>query len=75
MNEGREKLATIPGVREVIAGFAIKNDAQYQYCWLVRFCHKNVINSYRDHPAHVAFADNVFRPVADGRISIDYLTQ
>jgi fructose-bisphosphate aldolase class II len=38
----------------------------------VRFCHTAVIDSYRKHPDHVAFADNLFRPVAGERISIDF---
>lgn len=64
--------APFPGVLEVVTGQAVKPDADYQYTWLVRFCHPAVIDSYRDHPLHVAFADNHFRPVAGGRISIDY---
>lgn len=70
--EGESVLSTIPGVLEVVTGQAVKPDADYRYTWLVRFCHPAVIDSYRDHPLHVAFADNHFRPVAGGRISIDY---
>ena len=70
--EGQKVLSTIPGVLEVVTGEAVKSDADYRYAWLVRFCHPTVIDSYRDHPLHVAFADNKFRPVAGGRISIDY---
>jgi len=33
-----------------------------------------VIDSYREHPVHVAFADNLFRPVSAERLSIDYQT-
>lgn len=72
MAEGKKQLGAIPGVRDVITGYAVKDGAQYQYSWLVRFCHPAVIDSYREHPTHVTFADNIFRPVADGRISIDY---
>jgi len=72
MAEGRRMLAAIPGVREVITGEAVKAGAAYPYTWLVRFCHPAVIDSYRDHPSHVAFADQLFRPVAGERISIDY---
>lgn len=74
MAEGRRVLGAIPGVREVVTGRAVKQDAKYRYSWLVRFCHPKVIDSYREHPAHVAFADTVFRPVAGERISIDYQT-
>jgi len=72
MAEGRRVLGAIPGVRELVTGTAVKEDAAYRYTWLVRFCHPAVIDSYRDHPDHVAFADNLFRPVAGKRISIDY---
>jgi fructose-bisphosphate aldolase class II len=72
MAEGRRVLGAIPGVREVITGRAVKEDAKYRYAWLVRFCHPKVIDSYREHPAHVEFADTRFRPVAGERISIDY---
>ncbi len=72
--EGRCVLGAIPGVREVVTGKAVKEDAKYRYTWLVRFCHPAVIESYRKHPDHVAFADKLFRPVAVERISIDYQT-
>jgi fructose-bisphosphate aldolase class II len=72
--EGRKVLSRIPGVLDVVTGQAVKADADYRYTWLVRFCHPAVIPSYRDHPLHLAFADNLFRPVAGGRISIDYQT-
>ncbi len=72
MAEGRCVLGAIPGVREVVTGKAVKEDAKYRYTWLVRFCHPAVIKNYREHPDHVAFADKLFRPVAGERISIDY---
>ena len=72
MAKGRRILARIPGVREVFTGEAVKEGAKYRFCWLVRFTHKSVIDSYRDHPDHVAFADNLFRPYVGDRISIDY---
>ena len=72
MAEGRRVLSAIPGVRDVVTGHAVREDAKYRYTWLVRFCHSAVIDSYREHPAHVAFADKLFRPVATERISIDY---
>ncbi len=72
MIEGQRVLSAIPGVREVGIGRAVKDDAKYSYTWLVRFCHPAVIDSYREHPVHVAFADDLFRPVAGERISIDY---
>jgi len=72
MAEGRRVLGTIPGVRSVVTGTAVRDDAAYRHCWLVRFAHPAVIDSYRDHPDHRAFADTQFRPLAADRISIDY---
>ncbi len=72
MAEGRRVLGAIPGVREVICGRALGDNTKYRYAWLIRFCHPAVIDSYREHPDHVAFADQHFRPVAGDRISIDY---
>lgn len=73
MREGRKVLAGIPGVRRVFTGEAVTPDAKYRHCWLVRFTGEAVIPAYRDHPAHRAFADGWFRPIAGDRISIDYV--
>jgi fructose-bisphosphate aldolase class II len=72
MADGRRILGAIPGVREVVTGRAVQEDAGYRYCWLVRFTDPAVIAGYRDHPDHRAFADQRFRPYAGGRVSIDY---
>jgi len=72
MARGREVLATIPGVRRVFAGRALPAKAKYRFCWLVEFVHPRVIESYRDHPDHLGFANQIFRPIAAERISIDF---
>lgn len=73
MHEGEKVLSKIPGVRRVITGNAIQEEASYKFSWLIEFVHENVITSYRDHPAHVDFANGKFRPVAGDRISIDFV--
>ena len=72
MSEGRRILGAIPGVLRVFTGHAVKQDAPYLHSWLVRFAARPVIDSYREHPAHKAFADQRFRPYAGGRVSIDF---
>ncbi len=72
MARGRAQLGRIPGVRRVFTGSAVQREARYRYCWLVRFASPAVIESYRVHPDHVAFADGQFRPLARDRLSIDY---
>jgi fructose-bisphosphate aldolase class II len=70
---GREVLARIPGVRSVFSGQSVPDGARYRYCWLVKFAHEKVIDSYRQHFEHVAFANQLFRPIAGDRISIDFI--
>jgi fructose-bisphosphate aldolase class II len=65
-------IGAIPGVREVVTGEAVAEGAAYHYCWNVRFCYPAVIDSYRNHPDHVRFADTLFRPAAGNRLSIDF---
>lgn len=69
---GKESLESIPGVRSVSHGTAAKEGMQYRHCWLIRFANDTVIGSYRNHPAHVRYADKVFRPVASDRLTSDY---
>lgn len=72
MATGRTRLGAIPGVLEVFTGRALTEQPKYRYCWLVRFTHPTVIRSYAAHPDHVAFANELFRPIAGDRITIDY---
>jgi len=73
IQSGHQCLTQIPGVRQVISGEAVISDASYRFCWLIRFCHPRVIESYKHHPIHMDYADHQFRPHADKRLSIDYL--
>jgi len=72
MARGREILSRIPGVRRVFTGWALPQSPRFRFCWLVEFVHEKVIASYHDHPDHVAFANQLFRPMAGDRISIDF---
>jgi fructose-bisphosphate aldolase class II len=72
LRKGKGQLSTIPGVLDVQIGKAIRDQGAYRYCWLIRFAHESVVESYRTHPIHVAYADTFFRPIAADRISNDY---
>jgi fructose-bisphosphate aldolase class II len=72
MARGNEILAGIPGVRRVVSGWAISEQPRFRFCWIVEFAHRKVVESYRDHPDHVAFANSLFRPIAGDRVSIDF---
>ena len=69
---GAEVLGAIAGVRRVRVGRAIAENARYRLCWFVRFANAAVAEAYRNDPAHLAFADRHFRPVAADRMTIDF---
>lgn len=58
-------------MRSAAHGEAVQGDARYRHCWLIRFSGKTVIAIYRDHPSHLRHADQVFRPAAPERLTID----
>ncbi|MDZ4201160.1 MAG: ketose-bisphosphate aldolase [Gallionella sp.] len=70
--QGMSALSAIPGVRSVAHGEAIQRDARYRHCWLIRFASEAVVPGYRDHPAHLAYADRMFRPAAPDRLTMDF---
>jgi fructose-bisphosphate aldolase class II len=72
LRKGKEQLSGIPGVLDVRIGRAIDHKSKYRYCWLVRFAHESVIEYYKTHPIHVAYADSYFRPIAAERVTNDY---
>jgi fructose-bisphosphate aldolase class II len=70
--EGRERLARVPGVRRIFTGRALRDGARWRWAWVVRFAGPEVASTWRDHPEHVGFADERFRPVASDRCTIDF---
>ncbi len=70
--EGERVLATIPGVRQVFAGKALNEAGHYRYCWRIQFASAAVVDSYRDHPLHVNYANTYFRPNAGDRVTEDF---
>ncbi len=70
--EGERVLGDIPGVRHVFAGKALKDTDHYRYCWRVQFASAAVVDSYREHPVHVSYADTYFRPHAGDRVTEDF---
>jgi fructose-bisphosphate aldolase class II len=72
LNRGKQDLSKIPGVLQVQIGKSVNAQSKYRYCWLIRFAHEQVIESYKSHPIHVAYADKHFRPLAEDRITTDY---
>jgi len=72
LRKGKQQLSSIPGVLDVRIGRAKDENSKYRYCWLIRFAHESVIENYKTHPVHVAYADSYFRPIAGDRVTNDY---
>jgi fructose-bisphosphate aldolase class II len=72
LNKGKLELSRIPGVLKVEIGRSVNAQGRYSYCWLIRFAHENVLESYKHHPLHVTYADKYFRPLAADRVTNDY---
>lgn len=70
--QAQEELTRIPGVTGVSFGVAVSGNAAYKYLLIVDFAGEEVIDFYRDHPIHVRFANEVFRPMAVHRITTDF---
>jgi len=62
VDEGRRILSTIPGVREVSGGEAVREDEIFRCRWLVRFCNPAAIDSHREHPDYLTFLGRRSRP-------------
>jgi len=74
MAEGGRVLSTIPGVREIRSGKALRDDDLCRYSWLVRFCHSAAIDNYREHPAFVEYAGRRFGPGRRAEVEADPIT-
>ncbi|HZS90513.1 MAG TPA: Dabb family protein [Chloroflexota bacterium] len=70
--QARTVLGAIEGVTEVRFGVAVAESARYRYFFDIGFVDEATIDYYMNHPAHVAFATQVFRPMAPDRITTDY---
>lgn len=71
--QARRVLGQIPGVVGFELGKALGATTRYRYVLVVDFADESVIDLYRDHPLHKAFADGIFRPMAPDRLTTDFL--
>ena len=69
---GRAMLGTIPGVERVSIGVAVKPDARYRYCALLRFRDADVIAIYNAHPNHDAFLHQEWEPIVADVLPIEF---
>ena len=72
LRKAQEVISGTPGVREVFAGEAIAEGAGYRFCWSIRFATQIACETFRNHPAWLAFLQKFFDPVVGDFLSVDY---
>ncbi|MEM3068529.1 MAG: Dabb family protein [Nitrososphaerales archaeon] len=68
----KETLSKIPGVQNLSIGLSIKPDARYNYSIIMDFSDEKLLKEYREHPIHVKYRDEYFKPSIEEYISLDY---
>ncbi|MBO1437821.1 Dabb family protein [Meiothermus sp. CFH 77666] len=71
--QARAVLGQIPGVMGFEFGKALGDSPRYRYLLVVDFADESVIPLYRNHPVHQVFANSVFRPMAQDRLTTDFV--
>jgi fructose-bisphosphate aldolase class II len=68
----RRMLSAIPGVTNLIAGRSIRSDGGFPHAIAMTFADRAALESYRAHPDHVRFRDELFFPFLARKASLDY---
>lgn len=72
IDEGKQLLSQIPGVREVFIGKAIKENSKYHFYWSVRFTHKAALENFRQNHKFDNFIKQRLSPNTSDLVSIGY---
>jgi fructose-bisphosphate aldolase, class II len=72
MDEGKQLLSNIPGVRTVFTGEAIQEKSKYRFCWMVQFTHQDALDNFREHHAFRNFLKMNLTPNVTDFMNIDY---
>jgi fructose-bisphosphate aldolase class II len=71
MARERERLSSLPGVRQVVGGRALSKHAPFRFCWMIEFVHPEVLAGSGDHPDLTTFTDQMLQPATDP-LTIDF---
>ncbi len=72
MDEGRNILLNIPGVRAVFTGESMQENSKYRFCWLVHFTHKVALQSFHEHQGFSDFLRRKLTPIVSDLLNVDY---
>ncbi|MFN2337892.1 MAG: class II fructose-bisphosphate aldolase, partial [Gammaproteobacteria bacterium] len=72
LQEGRDCLSTIPGVRSVELGSVLEAGSRYQYYWRVRVSHPAALDGLQRHAAYADCMDGIMRSAVADSLGGDY---
>lgn len=72
MARKRERLLSLPGVRQIIGGRTLSERAPFRFCWMIEFAHHKVLAGYSNHADLAAFSDRLTQPASDPPLTIDF---
>ncbi len=72
MRRAQEIISTIPGVRDVFVGEALKEGTGYRLYWSVRCVTEVAARSFQEHPDYLAFLRSYFYPYVSDSFSMGY---
>ena len=72
LRAAREELPRLPGVRHLLVGKCVNPEPEYDYALSMYFEDEKALDAYRDHPDHVRFRDERFKPHLSAIKGLDY---
>ena len=72
VTEAKESLAKIEGVKRLTAGVAFRTNSNYKVGLCMYFENEQALDTYLEHPDHIAYVKQVFQPVATGYVTFDF---
>ncbi len=74
LDQAREILTTVPGVKNLRVGEGIKADTTHPIGLVMDFDDEVALQAYQVHPAHRRFVEEIIGPVLDDKKVYDYKT-
>lgn len=72
LEQAREVLGAIPGVRNLRAGRDIRGDSSHPCALVMEFADRDALEAYQVHPEHRRFLDEIIGPIVEDKLVLDY---
>ncbi len=72
IEQGRETLNAIPGVRQVFSGWALSVSDQYHLCWRIQLATTDASKNFQSNAEYIAFIHQLSRISEPDKINITF---